>query len=345
MASNRTGSTRAVHILASAGISLLAGACSQLGSTAPQLSAVAPPDNPATKVAMAKPAAPTDGRSELLKATEYWGQAYAKNPQDAQTALNYARNLKAMGEKRQALAVLQQASMTNANHKGINAEYGRLALEFDQVSLAQKLLEQGEDPTNPDWRIVSARGTVLAKQSRYREAIAYYERAMTMAPDQPSVLSNLALAHAMEGEIDKAEPLLRRAVAAGAGAQEARVNQNLALVLGLQGKYDEAKLAAARSLPADKAAANVDFVRSIVQLEAKPLATGSLPAPKDVAAKETPTKVAAVKEALAVKEVPAKPAAAAEKAEPKATVAAADDVAASSGTNWATLVATAKSKR
>ena len=289
MASSRTGSTRAVHILASAGISLLAGACSQLGSTAPQLAAVAPPDNPATKVAAVKPATPpADNRSELMKATEYWGEAYNKNPRDAQTALNYARNLKALGEKRQALAVLQQVSLTNSTHRGINAEYGRLALEFDQVSLAQKLLEQSEDPTNPDWRIISARGTVLAKQGRYRESISYYERALSMAPEQPSVLNNLALAYAMEGEIDKAEPLLRRAAAAG--GHEARVNQNLALVLGLQGKYDEAKLAAVRTLPADKAVANVEFVRSIVQLEAKPLATGSLPAAKASAATDAPTK-------------------------------------------------------
>lgn len=309
------GTRRAVHLLASAGISLLAGACSQLGSATQQLAA-APQAAPQATVA-AKPAPATDGRSELLKATEYWGQAYAKNPRDAQTALNYARNLKALGEKRQALAVLQQASMMNATHRGINAEYGRLALEFDQISLAQKLLEQAEDAANPDWRIISARGTVLAKQGRYREAIALYERALTLAPEQPSILSNLALAHAMEGEVDKAEPLLKRAVSAG--GQEGRIDQNLALVLGLQGKYDEAKLAAARGLPADKAAANVDYVRSIVQLDAKPLTTAALPAPQKAPVQAT------------------------QSAELKGT--AADDGAAAVGSGWATQVATAKPKR
>ena len=74
----------------------------------------------------------------------------------------------------------------------------------------------------------------------------------------------------MEGNADKAEPLLKRAAAAG--SEDPRVNQNLALVLGLQGKYDEAKLVAARDLPAEKAAANVDYVRSIVMLEPRPMA-------------------------------------------------------------------------
>ena len=116
-----------------------------------------------------------------------------------------------MGEKRQALAVLQQASNFHAGNRDLNSEYGRLALEFDQVSLAQKLLEQADDPANPDWRMISARGTVLAKQGSYRDAIPFYERALALAPDQPSVLNNLALAHAMEGNADQAEPLLKRA--------------------------------------------------------------------------------------------------------------------------------------
>ena len=47
-----------------------------------------------------------------------------------------------MGEKRQALAVLQQASIFHAGNRALNSEYGRLALEFDQISLAQKLLSR-----------------------------------------------------------------------------------------------------------------------------------------------------------------------------------------------------------
>jgi Flp pilus assembly protein TadD len=264
----------AFNTLIVVGAGLLLAACSQAGSLSDHLAG-----GPSPPTQTGSTAAAPDNRSELQKATEYWGKELAKNPRDAQTALNYARNLKALGEKRQALAVLQQASMFNGAHRGINAEYGRLALEFDQVSLAAKLLEQADDPANPDWKLISARGTVLAKQGRYRDAIPFYERALALAPDQASILNNLALAHAMEGHPDKAEPLLKRAAAAG--GHEARVGQNLALVLGLQGKYDEAKLTAARDLPADNAAANVDYVRSIVKLQPQPLAKATPePAPE-----------------------------------------------------------------
>lgn len=226
------------------------------------------------------PDAPKDTRTDIAKATDKSGKEFVKEPRDADKALAYARNLKAIGEKRQALAVLQQASNFNGGHRGLNSEYGRLALELDQVSLAQRLLEAADDPANPDWRVISARGTVLAKLGSYRDAIPLYERALALAPNQPSVLNNLALAHAMEGQADKAEPLLKRAAAAD--SKDARVNQNLSLVLGLQGKYDEARVVAARDLPAANAADNVDYVRRIVKLEPRPMSQPQ-PAPPTLA--------------------------------------------------------------
>jgi tetratricopeptide (TPR) repeat protein len=140
--------------------------------------------------------------------------------------------------------------MLHGAKRNLNGESGRLALEFDQVSLAQKLLEQADDPANPDWRVISARGRGLAKQGIYRDAIAFYQRALALAPNVASILNYLALAHAMLGEVDMAEPLLKRAAAAG--GHEARLSQN---------QYEEAKLAAARDLPPDKAAAAGDGAR------------------------------------------------------------------------------------
>src|SRR5262249_46827839 len=81
------------------------------------------------------------------------------------------------------------------------------------------------------------------------------------------VLNNLALAYAMEGAADKAEPLLKPAAAAGAHASQ--VSQNLALVLGLQRKYDAAKLTAARDLTDAMAADNLDSVPRMAKLERK----------------------------------------------------------------------------
>jgi len=208
-----------------------------------------------------------DSKEELAKATQYWGKEYAKKPRSLQAALSYAKDLKALGEKRRALAVLQQASLIHGNSRELANEYGRLALEFDQISLAGRLLAAADDPADPDWRVISARGTVLAKQGKYKEAIPYYEHALALSHDRPSILSNLALAHAMNGEPKRAEKMLRQAAANDRNSL--KIRQNLALVLGLQGKYDEAKLLASRDLSSENAAENTDYLRRIVKLEPK----------------------------------------------------------------------------
>lgn len=225
----------AVRAVLVASCSLMAGACAenkQLFSTLVEPNA----SSGITTSAMPATSAPNAAtpEAELRKATQYWGAIYSKDPSDGEAAYNYARNLKALGEKQQALLVLQSSVDMNPQHRGIMSEYGRLALEFDQISLAQKLLERADDPLQPDWRVVSARGTVFAKQGLYAEAIPFYERAMQLAPDKASVLNNLALAYTMEGKQDKAEPLLRKA--AVIGKDDERVQKNLALVLGPQAK-------------------------------------------------------------------------------------------------------------
>jgi Flp pilus assembly protein TadD len=314
---------RAAAACVIAGAGLMAGGCSQLGSSQALLDAAKAPN-----FAEATNPTPPDGRTDLQKATEYWGKEFGKEPRNAQAALNFARNLKALGEKKQALAVMQQISVFHGNNREVNAEYGRLALEFDQVSLAQKLLEQADDPAKPDWKVISARGTALAKQGLYRDAITFYERARTLAPEESSILNNLALAYAMDGKADAAEPLLKRAAASG--NHDARVQQNLALVLGLQGKHDEAKLAVAQD--AEKAA-NVDYVRRIVNQEPKPVVTASVANPEAKAPSAQATSQAKSQ--------------AQARAKPKANtrLAATSDAGEEDTSGWSTQVAITKTKR
>jgi len=246
-------------VIASITASLLLGACSQSPSLINELALKSDKTDSAGTA--------TTPQTELQKATLYWGQEYAKKPTELQPAINYAKNLKAMGEKQKALSVLQQASVFHGNDPQLTGEYGRLALELNQINVAGQLLAAADDPTKPDWRVISARGTVLAKQGKYSEAIPYYERALTLAPDNPGVMNNLAMAQAMTGDPKKAEVLLRRAVSAPGAAP--KVRENLALVLGLQGRYDESKSVASSVLDSDSATANANYLKEIVQLEPK----------------------------------------------------------------------------
>ncbi|HEY8193644.1 MAG TPA: tetratricopeptide repeat protein [Hyphomicrobium sp.] len=251
---------RRFGVLASLTASLFLGACSQ----SPELlqSLALKPDK--TDASDESPAVP---QTELQKATIYWGKEYAKKPTELQTALNYARDLKALGEKRKAMSILQQASMIHTNNPELEGEYGRLALDLNQVNVANQLLAAADDPTRPDWRVISARGTVMAKQGKYSDAIPFYERALTLAPKNPGVMNNLAMAHAMMGDPKKAEEILRQAIATPDATPKMR--ENLALVLGLQGRYDESRSVASSVLNADVASANTSYLKQMVKLDPK----------------------------------------------------------------------------
>ncbi len=171
------------------------------------------------------------------------------------------------GRSSRHLPFCSRRPLLHGSDRRLASDYGRLALELDQVSAAKKLLEAADDPANPDWRVIMARGTVLAKETKYAEAIPFYERALALSPDHPSIMNNLALAYTMNGDAAKAETILRRA--AEADGANAKVRQNLALVLGLQGKYDEAVKVGSAGLPQDAAQANTDLLRKIVKLEPK----------------------------------------------------------------------------
>jgi Flp pilus assembly protein TadD len=252
---------------------LMLGACAQSSDAlqaeflSPKSAAAEPAKGDETKVA----------QTELEKATEYWGKKFREQPRDLDAALSFAKNLKAMGEKKQALAVVQQAAVFHGDDKKLASEYGRLALELEQISVAKQMLAVADDPTAPDWRVVSARGTVLAKEGKFAEAIDFYERALTLSQDQTSVMNNLAMAYAGNGDAGKAEAMLRQAEAKGGSA---KTRQNLALVLGLQGKFDEAKTVSSADLGDAGAKSNSDYLRKMVKVD--PVATPVVGAPAGV---------------------------------------------------------------
>jgi Flp pilus assembly protein TadD len=208
------------------------------------------------------PAAPrSDG--DWRRIAEEQGARYRADPgADANTALAYAQALQALGERAQAVSVLQQASMRNPNDKAVLGGYGRALADVGNYAQALDVLNRAHTPDQPDWRILSAQGAVLDQMGRHQDAQRYYASALKIMPDEPSVLSNLGLSYALSKDLPKAEATLRRAVERP-GA-DPRVRQNLALVVGLQGRFPEAETIARADLPPDLAAANVAYLKQMM---------------------------------------------------------------------------------
>jgi Flp pilus assembly protein TadD len=204
------------------------------------------------------PAPAGDSRQSV----EAWGERYRANPRDPVVAVNYAHALRGQGQRSQAVAVLEQATIHNASNMELLGAYGRALADAGKHEQALDVLNRAHTPDRPDWRILNAQGAVLDQLGRHQDAQRYYATALRIVPEEPSVLSNLGLSYALSKNLPQAEATLKRA-AAGRNP-DPRVRQNLALVVGLQGRFAEAEAIARADLPPEQAAANVAYLRQML---------------------------------------------------------------------------------
>jgi Flp pilus assembly protein TadD len=213
---------------------------------------------PPPTAAMASANFDTDWRAQA----NTWGERYRANPNDPAAAVNYAQALRKLGQRSQAIAVLEQASIANPKNMELLGAFGRALAEAGNFQQALEVLNRAHTPDRPDWRILSVQGAVLDQMGRHEDAQRYYASALRFVPNEPTVLSNLGLSYALAKNLPEAEATLRRA-AAGPRV-DPRVRQNLALVLGLQGRFAEAEAMARADLPPDEAAANVAYLKQML---------------------------------------------------------------------------------
>ncbi|MFH1345971.1 MAG: tetratricopeptide repeat protein [Pseudomonadota bacterium] len=199
-----------------------------------------------------------DPRREL----EGTRERFRANPGDVDAALQFGKALRATGQKSQAVAVLEQATLAHPGNKALLAGYGRALADNGNFKRAFDILTRAHTPDDPDWRILSAQGAVLDQLGRYEEARQYYASALKIAPEEPSVLSNLGLSYVLAKDLPRAEEIMRRANSRPDADQ--RVRLNLALVVGLQGRLAEAESIVKADQPAEEAAANLADLKRLL---------------------------------------------------------------------------------
>ena len=140
-----------------------------------------------TSKAEASPTPDADPR----RAVEVAGERYRANPKDPDAALRYGQALRATGQRAQAVAMFEQATIAHSGNKALLAGYGRALADNGNFQRAFDILTRAHSPENPDWRILSVQGTALDQLGRHEEARRYYSSALQIVPEEPSVLSNL----------------------------------------------------------------------------------------------------------------------------------------------------------
>ncbi len=198
----------------------------------------------------------------LRQYAEEWGRRYDSDRRDKRTAMNYARALRALTQHSQAAAVLRGLAITYPRDMEVLGAYGKALADDGKLQEAAKVLENAHTPERPNWSILSAQGSVADQLGDHERARDYYNSALKIRPNDPTVLSNLGLSHALSRNLPTAEATLRNAVAQPQA--DMRVRQNLALVLALQGKFGEAENILRRDLAPADAASNIAEIRRMI---------------------------------------------------------------------------------
>jgi Flp pilus assembly protein TadD len=224
-------------------------------------SAAAKKPAPPPKPAKATPEERAEAeRLDPLGRAAFWQREVNIDPMDNDGRLKLAKALRALGRFEEAGEAADQLLVIQPTNLEAMLESARDKVENNQGFYAIDIAQRAAAQAPRDWRPVGLLAIALEQSDRDDEALAAYEKALGLAPDNPAPLSNLGMYYAGHGDTARAETLLRKAAAApGASAQE---RQNLALVLGLEGKFDEAERLARQDLPPDQVQNNLAYLHA-----------------------------------------------------------------------------------
>lgn len=238
------------HLAAVSALCLALGACQMRGAAGDVTGSIGAPQT--------QPRTEAQWRGEEAE----WGKRYEANQRDRNAAFFYARALRALDKNAQALAILEGAVIIHTEDRELLGAYGRSLADNGRLKQADDVLGRAHMPEKPDWRILSAQGTVADQLGEHDRAQQLYSAALRIIPNEPTVMSNLGLSLALAKRLPEAERVLREAAAAPRA--DARVRQNLVLVLGLQGRFQDAEQIARQDMSPADAAATITYLRRSV---------------------------------------------------------------------------------
>ena len=199
-------------------------------------------------------------RADALSRSVFWTQEAEIAPEDPEAGVKAAQALRELGRYDQAADISQRVLMVQPGNYDAMLEIGRAHIARGQAFYGILALERARDVRPDDWHPWSLLGTAYEQVRRPDDAAAAWAQALAISPENPDVLTNMAVSAMARGDNTTAEPLLRRAAAQPGATLKVRLN--LALALGLNGKMGEAEQILRRDLPPEQADSNLAWLRA-----------------------------------------------------------------------------------
>lgn len=198
-------------------------------------------------------------RTDALSRQIFWADQADIDPMDPVAGVKTAQALRELGQFDQAAEIAGRVLVVQPANVEAMLEAGRAHIARGQAFYGIAALEGARNARPADWQAWSLLGAAYDQVRRPDDARAAWAQALALSPENPAVLSNMAMSAMTRGDAATAEPLLRRAVAQPGASLKVRLN--LAMVLGLTGNLGEAEQMLRRDLPPEAADRNLAWLR------------------------------------------------------------------------------------
>jgi Flp pilus assembly protein TadD len=156
-------------------------------------------------------------------------------PKDKAALLGLGESCLGLGQPEAALAAFGQVlALEKASPEALEGS-GLAWLGLHQEDKAAEILQQ-VPPRH--WRALNALGLIADMKGRYKDAEAWYGKALQASNSEAAIYNNYGYSRIMAHDFDKAETLLNRALELS--PNNSRIRNNLMQAVAWQGKYEVA---------------------------------------------------------------------------------------------------------
>lgn len=171
---------------------------------------------------------------DLFAQAAFWSKEYTLNPGDLEASIKLAAAVRKMGNPARAVEITQTSRALYPRDPYLNAEHAAALIMIGRLDAAHEVLDETIPLARGYARLWSLKGVAFDQEEQYDQARKYYQQALRITPQDPSILANLGLNYALSGDPKQAEYYLQAAAnLPGAGKD---IRQNLDVIRQLQGK-------------------------------------------------------------------------------------------------------------
>jgi len=204
---------------------------------------------------------------DFKRAAQTYKQLVDKYPDKTEYKLGLAESLRRAGDNVSSLTITDEILAKDSKNAAALENKG-LALmgtgEFAEAGTAFGEVMK-TDPNR--WRTLNGIGILFAMKGKYDGAVAYFQAALNVSTDNPSVLNNAALTYAIDRQFYRAYDAFGRAKRhlEPGSAEMKRIDLNLALVYAVDGKLDEAEQTATPHLSKEALYNNMGYYSTLAK--------------------------------------------------------------------------------